>query len=327
MSDEESSEEEQDQGEESDEQEVIAKNKKNGGAAGGKGKAAAPTKKPAAAAEEEEEDDDEDDEEDDEEDENPKKRKAAEQGQGGKTKKGGEKKTQDNGDGHAVIQILGFPYSSTEDDLREFLKSCGVIHSLEISTEKPGTATATLDRSSLDAALKLSKEYIGERYVTIREYIPGGSPSKGGGGGEKQDGSTTLFCGNLSFDMNDEAIREFFKDCGDIKAIRWGMDRETEKFKGYGHVEFEDEAGAASAMKLNGKDCLGRAIKLDYARPSERKSGGRGGGGRGGGGGYGGRGGGGGFGGGRGGGGRGGGRGFGGGRGGGRGGGGRGGRY
>jgi len=95
---------------------------------------------------------------------------------------------------------------------------------------------------------------------------------------------------------------------------------EDGRARGFCHVEFEDPAHAAEAMKLNGQEIDGRACRLDLSAP---RTGGRGGfgGGRGGGrGGFGGdRGGRGGFGGGRG--GFGGGRGgFGGGRGGGRGG-------
>jgi nucleolin len=80
------------------------------------------------------------------------------------------------------------------------------------------------------------------------------------------------------------------------------MDQETQRPKGFAHVEFETAEGAQEALKLNGQELDGRGLRLDLSSSSGGGSrGGRGGfgGGRGGRGGFGGFGGG-GFGGGRG---------------------------
>jgi len=133
---------------------------------------------------------------------------------------------------------------------------------------------------------------------------------------EKPEGCTTTFLGNLSFDINDDTVKDFFKECGEIVAIRWVSDKESGQFKGCGFVEWADSSATEKAVALSGSDLLGRPVRIDYATSAGRAGGAGGGGGdrnsRGG------------FGGGRGGGRGGGGGGFGGGRGGGRGGGARG---
>lgn len=87
----------------------------------------------------------------------------------------------------------------------------------------------------------------------------------------KPDGCNTLFCGNLSFDVNDDLMREFFSDCGEINQIRWLTDRETGDFRGCGFVEFADpDSSLDKAAKKNGADFLGRTIRLDYAAPRAR---------------------------------------------------------
>ena len=61
----------------------------------------------------------------------------------------------------------------------------------------------------------------------------GGNGGKGGfnkGGqkrelSEKPEGCVSCFCGNLSYEIDDDGMRDFAKDCGDIKAIRWLTDR------------------------------------------------------------------------------------------------------
>lgn len=78
-------------------------------------------------------------------------------------------------------------------------------------------------------------------------------------------GGKTLFMGNLSFNVEDSDVENFFKDVGEIAEIRLASDREG-KFKGFGHVEFATAEAAQEALKLNGGDFLGRQIKLDLAR-------------------------------------------------------------
>lgn len=83
---------------------------------------------------------------------------------------------------------------------------------------------------------------------------------------EKPEGCTTVFAGNLSFQIDDDQMHEFAKDSGDIKSIRWLTDRDSGDFKGCGFIEFYKTEAVDEFVKLNGKDLLGRAIRLDYAK-------------------------------------------------------------
>lgn len=40
--------------------------------------------------------------------------------------------------------------------------------------------------------------------------------------------------GNLSYSIDDDQIKKFFEECGEITAIRWLTDRDTGKFYGSG---------------------------------------------------------------------------------------------
>lgn len=133
--------------------------------------------------------------------------------------------------------------------------------------------------------------------------------------------SSTLFIGNLSFDITEDDVWNAFSEHGEVSSVRLPKDPDSGRPKGFGYVEFAAQESAAAAIDaMTGQELAGRPLRLDFSTPRDRdggapRGGGRGGafgGGRGGGrgGGFGGgRGGGGGFGGGRGGGGRGGGRG------------------
>ena len=92
--------------------------------------------------------------------------------------------------------------------------------------------------------------------------------------------------GNLSYRITDEDLAGFFKDCGEIQAVRWLTHQDTGNFKGQGYAEFWESSAADAAIELNGQLLCGRPVKLDWdAGGRGGRSGGSGGGGGGGGGG------------------------------------------
>lgn len=88
--------------------------------------------------------------------------------------------------------------------------------------------------------------------------------------------SSTLFVGNLSFSVTEDAVWSFFNDYG-VKSVRLPTDRETGRPKGFGYVEFEDVEGAKKALEAsNGAEIEGRTIRLDYSQPRDGPGGGGG---------------------------------------------------
>jgi len=89
--------------------------------------------------------------------------------------------------------------------------------------------------------------------------------------------STRIFLGNLSYDIDDAKIKEFFADCGTLKDVFWMTDRETGDFRGMGIVEFETQELADKALLKNGQSLLGREIRANYTKPRPARGGGAGG--------------------------------------------------
>jgi cold-inducible RNA-binding protein len=89
-----------------------------------------------------------------------------------------------------------------------------------------------------------------------------------------------LYVGNLSYDTNDAELRDLFAPYGEPESAKVITDRDTGRSKGFGFVEFADNAQATEAMNaLNGKEVNGRALTVNEARPRNESSGNRGGGG------------------------------------------------
>jgi RNA recognition motif-containing protein len=101
-----------------------------------------------------------------------------------------------------------------------------------------------------------------------------------------------IYVGNLSFDCQDEDLRQLFSAHGQVDSARVIADKFTGKSRGFGFVEMPNDAEAQAAIAaVNGKEFKGREISVNEARPKTEGGGGGRGFGRGGGGGGGGRGG------------------------------------
>lgn len=80
----------------------------------------------------------------------------------------------------------------------------------------------------------------------------------------KPPGCRKLFCGNLSYNIDDDTIVHFFKECGELSGLRWLTHMDTGAFRGCAFVEFKTTEEADKAIKLNGQEILGRPIRLDW---------------------------------------------------------------
>jgi RNA recognition motif-containing protein len=74
-----------------------------------------------------------------------------------------------------------------------------------------------------------------------------------------------IYVSNLSFNVQDEDLKEFFAEYGEVSSAKIIMDKFTNKSRGFGFVEMpDDEAGQ-------------KAIKETIAKPREERTGGGGG--------------------------------------------------
>ena len=77
-----------------------------------------------------------------------------------------------------------------------------------------------------------------------------------------------LFIGSLAWATNDDSLKAFFETIGEVSSARVVTDRDTRKSRGFGFVEFVDEANNQKAVdELNGKELDGREITVSIARP------------------------------------------------------------
>lgn len=79
-----------------------------------------------------------------------------------------------------------------------------------------------------------------------------------------------LFIGSLAYATTDDSLKAHFEQIGEVASARVITDRDSGRSKGFGFVEFVDEANNQKAIdQLDGKELDGRTISVGLARPKE----------------------------------------------------------
>lgn len=83
----------------------------------------------------------------------------------------------------------------------------------------------------------------------------------------------TIYVGNISFQMKDEDLKNTFAEFGNVTSAKVISDKYSGRSKGFGFVEMDnDDAGRNAIANLNGKEVMGRPLKVNEARPKEERS-------------------------------------------------------
>jgi len=177
---------------------------------------------------------------------------------------------EDGDPGKTKVRIgnLSFDLEGKDDEIKKHFESCGEIKNVEMITRKTGSFAGIAileftDAESAKNALNMNEQEFYGRNLKITYSLEGGKKEIS----QKPDGCTTIFIGNLNFQVTEDQVKEFFADCGDIKECRWPKG----DFTGIGWVEFYDTNATDLAIQKGGQSLMGREIRVDYAS-SRRKN-------------------------------------------------------
>jgi len=182
------------------------------------------------------------------------------------------------GDGGTKVRLgnLSFDLDGKDDEIKQQFSDCGEIKGVELIQKRDGkfAGVAIIEfetaEGATNALAKNEEEFYGRKMLLSypkEEKTGGGGGFGSKGPSEKPEGCTTVFIGNLSYQINEDEVWEFFSKCGNIKQVRWNQG----DFKGYGWVEFDDTNAPDEAMKLNGENLAGRPIRIDFAAPRKQR--------------------------------------------------------
>jgi len=230
-----------------------------------------------------------------------------------------------NPQGVTRLFLGNLPFAVDEASLEAFLPDA-VTHIKWITDKETGkfygSAFIEMSKSSAAAAgvamagtqilgraikINFAPSRPGDVWPPPKKVISGGGSGTGGQAGgsgikamsAKPENCCKLFIGNLSYEIDDDAITKFFGSVeAEVKAVRWLHHKDSGDFKGVyvtfmdlwliiwhvvmmdrfpnlcffllfsfdnsGFVEFWNTDACTKGAKLNGKNLLGRPIRIDW---------------------------------------------------------------
>lgn len=195
----------------------------------------------------------------------PKKQKAAVQNPTRFAKEANQKSTEENNTGRVP---------KTSHKPTRFAKEASQNSAEEGNTESVQKATAHKPtRFAKEASQKATEETDtgsgepkAENPETFKDHQITQTPSR-----ETYTDQCTVFISNLSLQVRDETLHEFFSDVGGVTAIRLLRDKFTGKLRGLAYVDFSDEAHLAAALEKNKTLLLGKNISIARSDPKYKK--------------------------------------------------------
>ncbi|NWV73719.1 RBM34 protein, partial [Dasyornis broadbenti] len=175
-----------------------------------------------------------------------------------------------------TVFVGNLPVSCTVQVLKSLFKKYGQIQSIRFRSLIPAEDTVSKKVAAIKHKVHPNAKFV-NAYVVFKEECDAQKALKENGTEiasgfhirvdtasktSSHDNKRSVFLGNLSYDIRDDAVREHFRVCGDVVGVRVVRDRRTGLGKGFGYVLFENTDAVHLALKLNNSVLMGRKIRV-----------------------------------------------------------------
>ncbi|NXS65370.1 RBM34 protein, partial [Pandion haliaetus] len=187
-----------------------------------------------------------------------------------------EKKVDDEMVNRRTVFVGNLPVDCTVQALKSLFKEYGQIKSIRFRSLVPAEDTLSKKLAAIKHKVHPNAKFV-NAYVVFKEECDaikalnenGTEIARGfhirvdiASKTNSHDNKRSVFLGNLSYDISDDAVREHFSVCGGVVAVRIVRDRKTGLGKGFGYVLFENTDAVHLALKLNETVLMGRKIRV-----------------------------------------------------------------
>jgi len=165
-----------------------------------------------------------------------------------------------------------------ETNIIEYFAPIGILTDVYIiGRDETRPKIAYISFESNELASKAVDTLSGGSLLDYTVRLDWAEPRTNSGGGQqrkreltvKPEGCLTCFVGRLADEVDDDKLKELFKDAGEISQIRY-LERDGE-FKGSAFIEFAETESTDKAVALNGSSFLNRQIRVDFAESKPKK--------------------------------------------------------
>ena len=171
-----------------------------------------------------------------------------------------------------VLYVGNLDKSITEDILKQYFQVAGQISEVKIMVDKKNSHVnyAFVEYLKTHDAKVALQTLNGIQIENNRVKINWAFQSQQN---LNDENTFNLFVGDLNVDVDDEALRNIFKDFPTYIQAHVMWDMQTGRSRGYGFVSFGDKEQAQNAMNtLQGKEISGRPVRINWATKRENNN-------------------------------------------------------
>ena len=81
-----------------------------------------------------------------------------------------------------------------------------------------------------------------------------------------KDKRLDIYVGNIPWKVDDDELKELFSQYGDVESATVIKYKDTNRSKGFGFVEMDDESAQKAIDALEGYEIDGRPLKVNQSR-------------------------------------------------------------
>ncbi len=83
----------------------------------------------------------------------------------------------------------------------------------------------------------------------------------------------SIYIGNLSYDVREGELNSVFAEYGEVTRVHLPTDRETGRMRGFAFVEMSSSEQENAAIEaLDGAEWYGRTLRVNQAKPREKRN-------------------------------------------------------
>ncbi len=83
-----------------------------------------------------------------------------------------------------------------------------------------------------------------------------------------------IYIGNIPYTTKEQDLEEVFTSFGQIDEVTLIKERETGRSRGYGFITYSSKEAADKALTMDGKDFMGRKLRVNLAKEKSEGGGG-----------------------------------------------------
>jgi len=187
-----------------------------------------------------------------------------------KAKKKGEKSDKDpNSDPMSKLYIGNISFETSSKELLDHFSQYGSVKDCYVPTAREtglprGFAFITMSKDGCEAAISGSDGMeFGGRSIEVKHSLPRGTKAPK----REKSPQTKLYIGNLSFETEEDVLREVFEQYGTLIDVYMPIDRYSGEPRGFAFITVHPDVAAQIVEELDGFELDGRCLRVNEARP------------------------------------------------------------